>query len=123
LNPDSSALTASAGYGTLAVITCSAGRGFVAMPIINTALAQLIILIIIGVIVSLFFRQFGQTWFRRTIGGTTHTTLTAALVGNAGSFIDFHIGVVLELIPLPLMQYVLAIGGLKNKPFWATRAL
>ena len=29
----------------------------------------------------------------------------------AGAFIGFHIGVVLELLPLPQMQYVLAIVG------------
>ena len=37
--------------------------------------------------------------------------MTAALVGIAGAFIGFHIGVVLELLPLPQMQYVLAIVG------------
>ena len=47
----------------------------------------------------------------RNIGGTQQSDITTALVGIAGAFIGFHIGVVLELLPLPLMQYVLAIIG------------
>ena len=48
---------------------------------------------------------------RANIAGTRHTHITTALVGIAGAFIGFHIGVVLELLPLPLMQYLLALIG------------
>jgi uncharacterized membrane protein YeaQ/YmgE (transglycosylase-associated protein family) len=81
------------------------------MPIINTALAHLIIVVIIGIVVGVVFNHYGQGWFARNIGGTKHTNITAALVGIAGAFIGFHTGVVLELLPLPLMQYLLAIIG------------
>jgi uncharacterized membrane protein YeaQ/YmgE (transglycosylase-associated protein family) len=81
------------------------------MPIINTALAHLIIIVIIGILAGLSFNRFGQGWFVRNIGGSRHTDITTALVGIAGSFIGFHVGVVLELLPLPLMQYLLALIG------------
>ena len=80
------------------------------MPIVNTALAHLIIIVLIGIAASLFFNRIGRSWFARNIG-TQHSDMTVALVGIAGAFIGFHIGVVLELLPLPLMQYVLAIVG------------
>jgi uncharacterized membrane protein YeaQ/YmgE (transglycosylase-associated protein family) len=81
------------------------------MTIINTALAHLIIILIIGVVAGLVFNRYGQGWFTRNIGGTRHTDITSALVGIAGAFIGFHIGVVLGLLPLPLMQYLLAVVG------------
>ena len=81
------------------------------MPIINTALAHLIIIVAIGIIVAMIFGRIGQGWLSRTVGATRHSDVTTALVGIAGAFIGFHIGVVLELIPLPLMQYLLAVIG------------
>ena len=81
------------------------------MPIINTALAHLIIIVLIGIAVGLVFNRYGSGWLARTVGSTRRTDITTALVGIAGAFIGFHIGVVLELIPLPLMQYLLAVLG------------
>lgn len=81
------------------------------MPIINTALAHLIIIVIIGIVAGLIFNRYGRGWFARNIGNTQHMDITAALVGIAGAFLGFHIGVVLELLPLPLMQYLLALIG------------
>ena len=81
------------------------------MPIVNTALAHLIIIVIIGVLAGLAFNYYGRGWFARNIGGAQHKNITAALVGIAGAFIGFHVGVVLGLVPLPLMQYVLALIG------------
>ena len=81
------------------------------MPIVNTALAHLIIIVIIGVLAGLAFNHYGRGWFARNIGGAQDKNITAALVGIAGAFIGFHVGVVLGLVPLPLMQYVLALIG------------
>ena len=80
------------------------------MPVVNTALAHLIVVVLIGIVASLVLNRFGRGWFARNIGAQ-HSDVTAALVGIAGAFIGFHIGVVLELLPLPQMQYVLAIVG------------
>ena len=81
------------------------------MAIINTALAHLIIIVLIGVICGIVFGRYGQGWLARNVTGTKHTDFTAALVGVAGAFIGFHIGVVLELVPLPLIQYLLSVAG------------
>ena len=81
------------------------------MPVINTALAHLIIIVVIGVVAGLLFNRYRQGWLARTIGTTKQTDATSALVGIAGAFIGFHIGVVLQLLPLPLMQYLLAVVG------------
>ena len=37
--------------------------------------------------------------------------ITYALVGIAGSFIGFHLGVILGLLPTPLMLYLAAVAG------------
>ena len=90
------------------------------MPIINTALAHLIIIVVIGIVAGLVFNRYRQGWFARNIGNSKHSDITTALVGIAGAFIGFHIGVVLELLPLPRMQYLLAaIGALVV--LWAWR--
>ena len=81
------------------------------MPIVNTALAHLIIIVLIGIVCGLVFSRYGQGWFARNVTTTRHTDFTTALVGIAGAFIGFHIGVVLELEPLPLIQYVLSVVG------------
>ena len=79
------------------------------MTIINTALAHLIIIVLIGIVAGLVFNRYGRGWLARNVTGTKHTDLTTAFVGIAGAFIGFHIGVVLELLPLPFMQYLLAV--------------
>ena len=79
------------------------------MPIVNTALAHLMIIVLLGIMCGLVFSRYGQGWFARHVTGTRHTNFTTALVGIAGAFIGFHIGVVLQLVPLPLMQYLLSV--------------
>ena len=71
------------------------------MPIITTALANLIIILVIGVVAGLLFNRCGQTWLRRQFT-TRHTGITSSLVGIAGSFIGFHIGVLLGFLPIAL---------------------
>ena len=41
----------------------------------------------------------------------THADVTACLVAIAGSFIGFHIGVIVGLLPSPLMFYITAAIG------------
>lgn len=77
---------------------------------ITTALANLLIVVAIGCIIGLAFNRYGQGWWARTVGGT-RSDITCALVGVAGSFIGFHLGVVLGLLPSPLMLYLTAAMG------------
>lgn len=81
------------------------------MPLITTALANLLIVVAIGIVAGLAFNRYGRSWWPRNVGGGTRSDVTSALVGIAGSFVGFHLGVVLGLLPLPLMLYIAAIVG------------
>ena len=63
------------------------------MPMITTSLAILIIVTVIGIVAGLAFNRYGQGWWSRHVGSGTRSDITSALVGIAGSFIGFHIGV------------------------------
>jgi len=80
------------------------------MPIITTGVANLLIVLAIGIAAGLFFNRYGQTWLRRQFA-TRHSDVTSALVGIAGAFIGFHVGVIMRLLPAPLMNYVTAVIG------------
>jgi uncharacterized membrane protein YeaQ/YmgE (transglycosylase-associated protein family) len=81
------------------------------MPLITTALAHLIIVVIIGVVAGIAFNRVGLGWWSRTIGSGSRSDVTSALVGIAGAFIGFHLAVVLGLLPTPLMLYLGAVIG------------
>jgi hypothetical protein len=80
------------------------------MPIITTGVANLLIVLAIGIAAGLFFNRYGQTWLRRQFT-TRHSDVTSALVGIAGAFIGFHTSVILRLLPTPLMNYSMAVIG------------
>ena len=80
------------------------------MAVITTGMANLLIVLAIGIGAGIGFNRYGQTWLRRQLA-TRHSDVTSALVGIAGAFIGFHVGVILGLLPLPLMQYVMAAVG------------
>jgi uncharacterized membrane protein YeaQ/YmgE (transglycosylase-associated protein family) len=91
------------------------------MAIGSTALANLLIILIIGIVAGLAFNRYARSWLAR-LGGTTRSDITGALVGIAGAFIGFHISVILGLLPSPLMHYVLAaIGAVLVLWFWRGR--
>jgi uncharacterized membrane protein YeaQ/YmgE (transglycosylase-associated protein family) len=80
------------------------------MAIGSTALANLVIILIIGIVVGLAFNRYARGWLAR-LGATRSSDITSALVGIAGAFIGFHLGVILGLLPSPLMLYLAAIAG------------
>jgi hypothetical protein len=91
------------------------------MAIITTGVANLLIVLAIGIAAGLVFNRYGQTWLRRQFV-TRHTDVTSSLVGIAGAFIGFHVGVILGLLPSPLMLYVTAlIGGFLVLWAWGGR--
>ena len=82
------------------------------MPIVTTALMNLIVILVIGIIVGLAFNRYGRSWLgRQTASATGVGDITYALVGIAGSFIGFHVAVILGLLPTPLMPYLAAAAG------------
>lgn len=80
------------------------------MATITTGVANFLIVLAIGIAAGLVFNRYGQTWLRRQFV-TRHTDVTSSLVGIAGAFIGFHVGVILGLLPSPLMLYVTALIG------------
>ena len=91
------------------------------MPTITTGLANLLIVLAIGIAAGLFFNRYGQTWLRRQFA-TRQSDVTSALVGIAGAFIGFHVSVLLGLLPSPLMHYITgAIGAVLVLWLWRGR--
>ena len=80
------------------------------MAIGSTALANFLIVLIIGIVVGLAFNRYARSWLAR-LDTSTHSDVTSALVGIAGAFIGFHLGVILGLLPSPLMFYLTAVIG------------
>ena len=80
------------------------------MAIGSTALANLVVILVIGIVVGLAFNRYARSWLAR-LGTTTRSDITAALVGIAGAFIGFHVSVIVGLLPSPLMHYLLAAVG------------
>jgi uncharacterized membrane protein YeaQ/YmgE (transglycosylase-associated protein family) len=80
------------------------------MPIITTAVTNLLIILVIGIIAGLAFNRYAGTWLSRQFV-TRQSDITSALVGIAGAFIGFHVGVIFGLLPSPLMLYLAAIVG------------
>jgi uncharacterized membrane protein YeaQ/YmgE (transglycosylase-associated protein family) len=82
------------------------------MAIVTTALVNLIVIVLIGIIVGVLFNRYGRNWLGRQVADSTGVgDVTYSLVGIAGSFIGFHLAVILGLLPTPLMLYVAAIVG------------
>lgn len=81
------------------------------MPILTTAITTFILLVLIGAVVGVFMNRGGRSWLGRRVAEATGVgDVTYALVGIAGSFMGFHIGVILELLPTVLL-YICAIAG------------
>jgi uncharacterized membrane protein YeaQ/YmgE (transglycosylase-associated protein family) len=80
------------------------------VPIITTALTNLLVILAIGIIAGLVFNRYAETWLSRQFT-TRQSDITASLVGIAGAFIGYHLGVILGLLPSPLMFYITAIVG------------
>ena len=83
----------------------------------TTALQILVVVTLIGILAGLAATRYGRGWF-----GTRASDFTAALVGIAGAFLGFHIGVVAGLTPVPAADYLVAIvGALVTLWLWRNR--
>jgi hypothetical protein len=93
------------------------------MPIVTTAVQHFVVVVLIGTVVGLALNRYGRNWLRRqTSGATGMGDVTFALVGIAGSFIGFHLAVILGLLPTPLMLYLCAaVGAVATLWLWRGR--
>jgi uncharacterized membrane protein YeaQ/YmgE (transglycosylase-associated protein family) len=59
----------------------------------------LLILLVIGILAGLLFDRFaGPGWFSRQIAGKNRLMVTSSLVGIAGSFIGYHVAVLIGIL-------------------------
>lgn len=82
------------------------------MPILTTAIVNFLIVLAIGIAVGVVFARSGTGFLGRARDSLSGVGVgTYALVGIAGSFIGFHLGVILGLLPQPLLLFVTALIG------------
>lgn len=72
-------------------------------------IGHFLILVIIGAGVGYAMLHYGSTWLRRQFA-TSSGEITYGLVGIAGSFMGYEIGLILGLA-MPLLLYILAALG------------
>jgi hypothetical protein len=59
----------------------------------------LLVLLIIGIAAGLLFDRFaGPGWLSRTIAGSNRMMATSALVGIAGSFVGYHLAILIGVL-------------------------
>ena len=92
------------------------------MPLITSAILTFIILVLIGILVGVVFNRRGRSWLGRQVAETTGAgDVTSALVGIAGSFMGYHIGVILELLPTYLWYVTALVGAILTLWLWRGR--
>jgi hypothetical protein len=92
------------------------------MPIVTTATLTFVILVLIGIIVGLAFNRYGRSWLGRQVADATGVgDVTYSLVGIAGSFMGFHVGVILGLLPSVLLYVVAILGAALTLWLWRGR--
>ncbi len=89
------------------------------MPILTTAITTFILLVLIGIAVGIFMNRGGRSWLGRQVADATGIgDVTYALIGIAGSFMGFHIGVILELLPSVLLYIAAIVGAFLTLILW-----
>ena len=88
----------------------------------ESALSTFIILVVIGIVVGLIFNRYGRTWMGRQVADVTGVgDVTYSIIGIAGSFMGFHVGVILGLLPSPMLYIVAIIGAALTLWLWRGR--
>jgi hypothetical protein len=78
-----------------------------------------LLVLLIGVVIGVVFDRFGgRGWLSRQVSGGRHVLVTSALVGVAGSFIGYHLAILLRLgVGLPELLGA-AVGALVVLFLW-----
>ena len=71
-----------------------------------------LLVLVVGVVAGILFdRLAGPSWLARQFSGSTRGIITSVLVGIAGAFVGFHIGLLLALNGGLVMSVVAAAVG------------
>ncbi len=73
-------------------------------------IGNFLILVIIGAAVGYAMLHYGNTWLRRQMSSAAGGEITYGLIGIAGSFMGYHVGLILGLLS-PILLYILAVIG------------
>lgn len=93
------------------------------MSITATAVVNLIVILVIGIIIGIGFHRYSRTWLSSQTARLTGTSdVTFALVCVAGSFIGGHLLVLLGFLPTPIMLFIgAAVGTIVTVWLWRGR--
>ena len=79
------------------------------------------LVLVIGAVIGVAFDRFGgRGWFARQVTGGRNALVTGALVGIAGSFIGYHLAIMLRLGTGVMQLIAAAVGALVVLFLWGT---
>ena len=79
------------------------------------------LVLVIGAVIGVAFDRFGgRGWFARQVTGGRNALVTGALVGIAGSFIGYHLAIMLGLDTGVTQLIAAAVGALVVLFLWRT---
>jgi hypothetical protein len=88
----------------------------------ESALSTFNILVVIGIVVGLIFNRYGRGWLGRQVADATGVgDITYSLIGIAGSFMGYHVGIILGLLPSALLYLIAIIGAALTLWLWRGR--
>lgn len=85
------------------------------------ALGNFIILVVIGFGIGLAMNRYGRSWLGRQVADATGADITYGLVGIAGSFMGYHIGLILGLYNQFVLYVVAALIAALTVWLWRGR--
>lgn len=86
------------------------------------AIGTFIILVVIGFAIGLAMNRYGRSWLGRQVADATGAgDITFGLVGIAGAFMGFHIGLILGLYNAFVLYVVAALGAALTLWLWRGR--
>ena len=90
---------------------------------IASPIVTFVVVILIGIVAGILAQRYVRaSWLSQQIGGRNRASVTYALVGIAGSFIGFHLAVLLELLKYGSIALFLAaaVGAIVVLWGWKT---
>ena len=93
------------------------------MNTIASPIVTFLVVLLIGIATGLLAQRYvGGSWLSRQVTGRNRAAATCALVGIAGSFIGFHLAVLLELLKYGSIALFLAaaVGAIVVLWGWKT---
>src|ERR1019366_9834232 len=74
--------------------------------------ASFVIVLLIGIVAGFLFDKFaGPGWLSRQVSGSTRSIVTSALVGIAGSFLGYHLTMIIARSSSPMALFICAALG------------